>query len=273
MVSGLRWGDDMDEEDRVLPPSTETKDQKGIITQTDYKRSATGDIIKVTTRMREVTIEQKMYESAQRRKTLAKFGDAAKNNDMVTIVQHDPITFERTNLKPHEKEAKGSMESSLRNIKDKNVVVSDFKSRLEAKRKERLLKQSMGLYKPEEKKEEESASRDGTPQKGGSYVPMHLRGGASGGAASMDRRNEEPSLRVTNLGEDTDEQDLRELFGNFGYVTRCYVAKNHQTGASRGFAFVSMANRADAEKAREKLDGKGFDSLILRVEWSQPRKM
>ena len=49
----------------------------------------------------------------------------------------------------------------------------------------------------------------------------------------MNRRREENSVRVSNLSEDTREQDLQELFRPFGPVTRIYVAFNRETGESR----------------------------------------
>jgi len=80
-----------------------------------------------------------------------------------------------------------------------------------------------------------------------------------------------PTLRVTNISEDTQENDLRELFGGFGRVARVYVGRDRETGAGKGFAFVSFEERANAQKAMEKVHGKGYDNLILSVQWSQPR--
>lgn len=88
----------------------------------------------------------------------------------------------------------------------------------------------------------------------------------------MDRRRDENSIRVSNLSEDTREQDLQELFRPFGPVTRIYVAINRETGEARGFAFVNMVSKEDGERAIAKLDGYGYDNLILRVEWAAPRE-
>jgi translation initiation factor 3 subunit G len=74
---------------------------------------------------------------------------------------------------------------------------------------------------------------------------------------------------VTNISEDTQENDLRELFGVFGRVARVYVGRDRETGAGKGFAFVSFEDRAVAQKAMEKVNGKGYDSLILSVQWSR----
>ena len=105
----------------------------------------------------------------------------------------------------------------------------------------------------------------------GGYVPPSRRAGATASEGdSMNRRREENSVRVSNLSEDTREQDLQELFRPFGPVTRIYVAFNRETGESRGFAFVNFVNKDDGQRAIDRLDGFGYDNLILRVEW--PRR-
>ena len=82
-------------------------------------------------------------------------------------------------------------------------------------------------------------------------------------------RDDLPTLRVTNISEDTQENDLRELFGVFGRVARVYVGRDRETGAGKGFAFVSFEDKTVAQKAMEKVNGKGYDSLILSVQWSR----
>nr|AFK45665.1 unknown [Lotus japonicus] len=99
-----------------------------------------------------------------------------------------------------------------------------------------------------------------------------MRAGAERTAGSdMRRRNDENSVRVTNLSEDTREPDLLELFRPFGAVSRVYVAIDQKTGVSRGFGFVNFVSREDAQRAINKLNGHGYDNLILRVEWATPR--
>uniref|UniRef100_A0ACD5YXJ3 Uncharacterized protein n=1 Tax=Avena sativa TaxID=4498 RepID=A0ACD5YXJ3_AVESA len=116
---------------------------------------------------------------------------------------------------------------------------------------------------------------DGPPPLGttkGSYVAPRLRPNAPQGKGDdMKRRNDENSVRVTNLSEDTREPDVLELFSTFGLVSRVYVALDQRTGSSRGFGFVNFVRREDAEKAISKLNGYGYDNLILHVEWATPR--
>lgn len=63
----------------------------------------------------------------------------------------------------------------------------------------------------------------------------------------------------------------QDLFSPFGPVSRVYIAVDRETGESRGFGFVNFVYRADGQHAIDKLDGYGYDSLILRVEWAAPR--
>ena len=65
---------------------------------------------------------------------------------------------------------------------------------------------------------------------------------------------------------------LQELFQPFGQISRIYIAYDRETGESRGFAFVNFVHKDDAARAVERLDGYGYDNLILRVEFAAPRE-
>ena len=56
-------------------------------------------------------------------------------------------------------------------------------------------------------------------------------------------------LYVGNLSFQTSSQDLEELFGRIGPVESASVVEDRETGRSRGFGFVEMANQEDGEKA------------------------
>jgi len=62
---------------------------------------------------------------------------------------------------------------------------------------------------------------------------------------------------------------LKELFRQFGPITRVHLPKDKWTQASRGFAFINFVYRDDAQNAINKIDGYGYDNLILRVEWAK----
>ena len=85
-------------------------------------------------------------------------------------------------------------------------------------------------------------------------------------------RDDLPTLRITSLSVDAQDDDLRALFAPFGHVVRANVVRDRETRESKGFGFVSFDSKADAEKALSKMNGFGYDSLILSVSWSQPRE-
>ena len=59
------------------------------------------------------------------------------------------------------------------------------------------------------------------------------------------------------------------MLSPFGHVTRIRLAKDRITMRSKGYAFISFATHSSAAKAIEKLQGFGYDNLILRAEWSR----
>jgi RNA recognition motif-containing protein len=79
------------------------------------------------------------------------------------------------------------------------------------------------------------------------------------------------NLFIGNLNFQTTESDLRALFEPFGPITRIHIATDRETGRARGFAFVEMANDADASKAIAALDGKEVGGRNLKVNEARPR--
>lgn len=88
------------------------------------------------------------------------------------------------------------------------------------------------------------------------------------GRGSDMRKQDEATVRVTNLPEETQEQDLRDLFTPFGPVSRVFLAKDKTSNVSKGFAFITFNEKKDAQKAIECVSGFGYDHLILKVEWA-----
>lgn len=65
-----------------------------------------------------------------------------------------------------------------------------------------------------------------------------------------------------------EENELRDLFERFGRVTRVFLARDRETQRAKGFAFISYADRGDAELACQKVDGCMFFShstIFLRL--------
>lgn len=88
----------------------------------------------------------------------------------------------------------------------------------------------------------------------------------------MRRKNNENAIRIGNLSEDVQDTDLVELCSPFGQVVRAHIPKDYKTGSSRGYGFVNFICKEDIERAIDKLNGYGYDNLILSVEWSARTK-
>jgi RNA recognition motif-containing protein len=80
-------------------------------------------------------------------------------------------------------------------------------------------------------------------------------------------------LYVGNLSFQTTEDTLAAAFGADGrQVASCSVMLDRDTGRSRGFAFVEMANDADAAAAIQAMNGAQLDGRALRVNEAEERK-
>ena len=72
-------------------------------------------------------------------------------------------------------------------------------------------------------------------------------------------------IYVGNLSYDMTEDQVRKTFEEFGKVDTVRVVSNHFTGKSKGFAFVVMPNRSEAEAAIAALDNKEVLGRPMRV--------
>ena len=79
------------------------------------------------------------------------------------------------------------------------------------------------------------------------------------------------NLFVGNMHFETTEGDLRALFEQFGEITRLQVMTDRDTGRSRGFAFVDMADDQAAAKAIAALNGKAVNGRTLNVNEARPK--
>jgi cold-inducible RNA-binding protein len=76
---------------------------------------------------------------------------------------------------------------------------------------------------------------------------------------------------VGNFSFSTTEDDLRTLFSPFGNIDTISVITDRTTGRSRGFGFVEMGDRGQAEKAIEALNGKEFGGRSLNINEARPK--
>ncbi|POS87203.1 eukaryotic translation initiation factor 3 [Erysiphe pulchra] len=281
------WADDEDLlDDKIeeqLPPTTTTTNKDGSQTIISYRIDEDGKKIKSTRRIRFTTHKEIVNPRVAERKQWTKFGLSAKDQpgpDSSTTSIGENITFRPSvNWKKDAKDEKteaGIMKDKLKDKKVKCRICNGehFTARCP-------FKDTMAPIGEENSGEAATGINDTTEGPGevgtgkASYVPPHLRNGAAAGGGDRmgggkyDRDRDDATLRVTNVSEMAEEQELRDMFERFGRVTRVFLAKDRETGMAKGFAFISFQERSDATKACEKMDGYGFKHLILRVEFAK----
>ena len=79
-------------------------------------------------------------------------------------------------------------------------------------------------------------------------------------------------LYVGNLSFNTTNQDLNDLFGEIGKVESANVVEDRDTGRSRGFGFVEMSSKEEADNAIAQLNGKEVDGRELKVNEAKPQE-
>jgi RNA recognition motif-containing protein len=79
-------------------------------------------------------------------------------------------------------------------------------------------------------------------------------------------------LFVGNIEWGATEEDLKELFGQYGEVEEAIIIKDRMSGRSKGFGFVTFAEDADADKAIESLSGHDLNGRELVVNEARARE-
>lgn len=92
------------------------------------------------------------------------------------------------------------------------------------------------------------------------------RGFSSGENSKLSKK-----LYVGNLSFQATEDEVRDLFAEYGAVESVAWINDRDTGRFRGFCFIEMDN-ASAQKAIEELDGKEIGGRNLRVNEARPRE-
>lgn len=85
-------------------------------------------------------------------------------------------------------------------------------------------------------------------------------------------RDEFPTVRVSNIYEEASDYDIRSIFQNIGAVKNVHLARDRETGETKGFAYVSFYEKKHAEEAIAKLNGYKLEYLLLSVEWAKPQE-
>ncbi|CUA77273.1 Eukaryotic translation initiation factor 3 subunit G [Rhizoctonia solani] len=270
------WADDV-EDFTDLPQNSDTVDENGIRTIIQYSTNEEGKRVKTTRRIKRTLKKALVDHATAERKQWVKFGNEKGNKtgpDRATTTVGEALMLKLT-AGPRNAEPEPDPDAAARAaLGGKKILCrvcqgDHFTTKCP-------YKETLGLAGGDDMPppEDGPAARPEQPT-GNKYVPPSMRAGAGrGGGESMYRNNRDdlPTLRVTNVSEDTQEDDLRELFSKFGRVARVYVGRDRETGAGKGYAFVSFEDKANAERAMQKVHGMGYDNLILNVQWSQPRE-
>ena len=79
------------------------------------------------------------------------------------------------------------------------------------------------------------------------------------------------NLYISNLSYNISDEDLRQLFADYGEITSAKVIMDRETGKSRGFAFVEMTSDEEGQKAIDELNGVEYDQKVISVSVARPR--
>lgn len=254
------WAEEEDDDSLQLPQQQIIKNKDGTETIITYSVREDGKRVKTTRRIKKTVTKQIVNPRVAERKHWAKFGlDKTKppgpQTDTTSVAEN--IVFRPVANWKASTEDKSDAEkkkAELKQAKIKCRICSGDHFTTKCPFKDTMAPE--GDVQPAE-------MPDDAPQAGaagggtGSYVPPHLRGRGGAGEKMGGKfdRDDSATLRVTNVSEFAEEQDLRDMFSRFGHVTRVFLAKDRETNRAKGFAFVSYADRSDAARACEKMDG------------------
>jgi len=80
------------------------------------------------------------------------------------------------------------------------------------------------------------------------------------------------NIYVGNLSYKVSDEELKEMFEEFGEVTSAKVITDRETGRSKGFGFVEMDDDDVASEAIDELDGEEIDGRSIKVNKARPKK-
>lgn len=270
------WGDEDDDDD------FETRvDAHGIKERTRITENAKGQKVKIVTRIRVTEVKERTPKRALARKTIPKFGEAKKTDKTTSMVDKEYTIMEHPNDSLVEEDTTGGVASTLKEFiqKQSETLMA----------RESGVEDAWGRRGGGEEGGDGPVSGDARENKGPArYVAPGARAGASGataagstmgGGANLDEWGQKDTIiRVSNLTKMVHEDDLKDLFEPFGKVIRVklprqtigYTPKGEEIKEPKGFAYVYFLRADEAEVAFDRLQGYGYDHLILRLEWAKP---
>ncbi|KAJ5133473.1 hypothetical protein N7526_004838 [Penicillium atrosanguineum] len=270
------WADDEEFDDpSALPAQQVITNKDGTKTVISYRFNDDNKKVKVTRRIKTSVVREHVNPQVAERRSWPKVTPPGPTFDTTSVGEN--IVFRPSiNWKAQAKEAekdggeKGSMKDQLKDKKVKCRICSGEHFTARCPFKDTMAPVEEPTGGAEGATEEEKSGTLG--QGSGGYVPPHMRKGGAAAGEKMGGRFEKDdlaTLRVTNVSELAEEQEMRDLFERFGRVTRVFLARDRETQRAKGFAFISYADRSDAELACDKMDGFGYRHLILRVEFAK----
>eukprot|EP01041_Mallomonas_annulata_P010641 gene10641-22208_t len=285
------WVDDDDEEDY----ETKVDEKTGIKQRVRVSVNNKNQKVRTTSTIRVSEKKIRIPKRVLARRNLPKFGEANDGDANVTIVSREFVSIEHP-------------DDILGDNDDGKVLGGDLQSFV-LKQQERAFERELDLeggedydeafakYRQSQAKDEgdkEDDANKGASGGAGKYVPPSARSGVAGASFASDvrtgrasgldtafknsnsDRDHENTLRVSNLTKAVTEEDVKELFGRFGPIHRVSLPRSERIEHGktikepRGFAYVAFQKHEDAGYAMERLQGYGYDHLILKIEWAKP---
>ena len=80
------------------------------------------------------------------------------------------------------------------------------------------------------------------------------------------------NLYISNLSYNISDEDLRQLFADYGEITSAKVIMDRETGRSRGFGFVELSDYELAIMAIEELNQASYDGKVINITEARPRE-
>jgi len=80
------------------------------------------------------------------------------------------------------------------------------------------------------------------------------------------------NIFIAGLTDNIYDEDLQDLFEEYGEVTSAKVIKDRETRKSRGFGFVEMSDDSAARKAIKELDRAEYDGKIINIKEARPKE-
>lgn len=283
--ANVDWGDDTDfPSTGGIPPQEVVHNPDGTKTIIDYGMSEEGYLSKTTSIIKVEKVTRTVSRAVAARKNWKKFGECYGREPGlergITSISMDEINVEwiTNNEDESEEEEEINYAKKARQDIQSHLKMLRFKKRLEEKKLgvdnwAQMMSLQASANTPNAPPAPGVRQAEPSSGTGGKYVPPSKRGGTSGTAGeSMYSRDDSATVRISNVSRSTQEADLEELCKRFGPIRRIFLSRDRETGESKGFAFVAFVNVQDAARCIEKLDGYGYDHLILSVEWSKPRE-